>query len=169
MAQFIYSIGALSSMMLFSFLILVSRNATQQIIYVNELSTQVTGIADEVLDLIDSPDIVYDSNTGTLGAWKTTTGELSSYDSFGGCKVLSACVDVDDFHGLKATRTHQGLDYSVAITVSYVSTTNPDSVVTTPTLSKLVTVEVKSGAVIINGDSLSASISRVITYDQPGI
>jgi len=117
-----------------------------------------------VLNLIDSPKINFDSKTAGLRAYEASVDSLTASSSFGGCTVVTSCRDVDDFDGLSITGTKQGLAYRASIDVDYVSRTNPDSVVSSPTMSKRVTVTVSSTSVFVASDSVSGVISRIIPY-----
>lgn len=164
MAEYIYTIGALAGVMLLSIMINEGRTLGQRQIFVNEVSTQMVDVATTVLDEIDRPDLPFDSKTAGLHAFETLADSLTSPNAFGGCNVMSTCGDVDDFHGMHMKIANRGLEYRVSIDVAYVSRSNPDSIVTTPTMSKMVTVNVTASSVLIGNDSLSASISRVIPY-----
>jgi len=164
MAQYIYLMGALAGIILFSMMMGGGRMLSQRQVFVNEASTQTMGVANEILDLIDRPGIEFDSGTAGLQAWEADLDGLTPPEEFGGCDAIEACDDVDDFDGLNVTITNQGMNYDVAIEVMYVSRSNPDSVVTTPTMSKRVSVTIEASSVLMGNDSPTATISRVITY-----
>jgi len=164
MAQYIYSMGALLGILLFSMMMNQGRVLSQQQNFVNEASTQMMGIADGILDTIDRSDIPFDSGTAGQRVWEAKVDSLTPTSEFGGCGTIASCHDIDDFDGLTQSVSNQGMNFDVAISVEYVSRSNPDSVVATPTFSKRVSVTVTATSVLIGADSPHATISRVIPY-----
>jgi len=164
MAQYIYSMGALIGILLFSMMMNQGRMLSQRENFVNETSTQMMGIADEILDKIDRSDILFDSKTAGQRVWQAKVDSLTQPNGFGGCSTITSCKDIDDFDGLTLTLQNQGMNYDVSVSVDYVSRSNPDSVVATPTFSKRVSVTVTAASVLVGHSSPSTTISRVIPY-----
>jgi hypothetical protein len=148
---------------------------TQDRMVVNEVATDLSGVAYSILDFIGRTP--FDENTDESKVPQpveypviTSTSQLTAAASFGGCGSLTLvpedCDDLDDFHGLTGTRTVGGLDYTFAVTVRYVDPANPNTVVGAPTYAKEVAVVVQNPYLTLNGAPMPVRMTRVHTYNR---
>ncbi|MFV1981329.1 MAG: hypothetical protein ACC655_09270, partial [Rhodothermia bacterium] len=96
-----------------------------------------------------------------------SAAQLTPESSFGGCLDYSLCGDLDDFDGMIVTRGAGGLDYDATIEVKYVDENDPMVETGIQTFAKKVRIAVTQGSLIIGGEPLSTSYSRVFIYDKP--
>ena len=173
--QLLYSIAALAIVMVFSLTFRGSMISSNQQVFLNEIGTQLTGVAYDVLEDIGRKDLAFDRNTNESLmtppiTYPVITSRLQlTYEGsaeWGNCIQYEACEDVDDFHGIRDTATVEGIIYVFDVSVQYVSETDPDSKSYTPTYAKEVTVEVWTPWFLAGNDTLRTTLSRIFTYER---
>lgn len=173
MHQFIYAIAAMGVAMVLSLsLSSGSRNAAQRA-YINEAATQLSGVAYGVLEDIERSTIAFDAKTDESRYSKPITfplvkhaSELTPESEFGGCVAYEACRDVDDFDGLQITRTSQDYEFVVTLSVRYVAESDPTQPLGSQSFAKRVSATVTHPTIMINGDPLRVTVSRIVTYHR---
>lgn len=173
MTQLIYSISALGIVVVVAVSMQRSSGATEQVVYTNEVLTQLVSVGRDVVDDIARRDLPFDAKVDpdrlpsvAVRPYVHSASELTPADEFGGCTDFEACLDVDDFHKLDPplTGVRNGLDFTANIEVEYVSATDPNTKSGSQTFAKEITVTVESSSIVLNGKPVSASYSRVLTY-----
>jgi disulfide oxidoreductase YuzD len=173
MHQFIYALAALGLTMILSLNLSNGARRTAQSVFINEAATQLSGVAYDVLEDIERAGIAFDKETDESRHPKPvmfplvkTSGELTPVAQFGGCVDFDACRDVDDFDGLQITRTTQNHVYLIDFSVRYVDESNPTEVASTQTFAKRISAKVTHPSIMINGEPLQVTISRIVTYHR---
>ncbi|MFQ5628730.1 MAG: hypothetical protein ACE5I1_08215 [bacterium] len=148
---------------LFSLLVL-NINATssrgQEALQETEIAHTAISIAQRFLEEAKSKK--FDANVGTGIDPATFPGTFTSACCLGHHPTNESYPnfnDVDDYHNFNQTINVQGMDFLVAISVAYVSDTNPEQPAGTETFFKKMTVKISS-------DWLSHSITlkQVVSY-----
>ena len=139
----------------------------------NEVVTELTGAGYSVLEFIGRR--AFDENTDEskidplVYPVITGTGQLTSIAGFGGCASLTladpGCDDIDDFDGVTVDVDHGEFVYEVVVDVQYV---DPQTAVPSgsPTYAKEVTLTLTNPYVLIGGQPLQVTVSRVFTYGR---
>jgi hypothetical protein len=173
MTQLIYSISALSIAVVFAVSMERSSNSGDQAIYTNEVLTQLVTVGRDVVDDIARKDLPFDEKTDPNRIPQPATypyvlspDNLTPESGFGGCVDFDACLDVDDFDGMTLEGTRNGLHYTASIDVHYVPLDDPNGTPSGNTWAKEITVHVESTSILFNGEPVSTSYSRVITYPR---
>lgn len=180
--QLLYSVAALAIVMVFSLAFRGNMIASNQKVFLNEIGTQLTGVAYDVLDDIGRKDLAFDRNTNESlltppinyplingCSENTSPGSINwGCSNCGGCTdaFYDGCQDIDDFHGFSGADTVRGILYEFDISVQYVSETDPDDNAVGVTCHKEVTVDVVAPWFPVGNDTLRTSLSRVFTYDR---
>lgn len=177
MTQLVYALGAIAVLMLFTTSIQRSGLAGEHEMYLTETRTRMLGVARETVDRITRMELPFDDETnpdgGADGVYPYVTDPvyLTATSSFGGCSLastyaLSTCLDLDDFDGASVSDTADGIPVDITFEVVYVDTLT-GALSASPTFAKMLTATVRSGALLINGDSVEVSYSRVFGYPNP--
>lgn len=165
-SQVIYSLLALTIVGILGFSVSRGLMSVGQRAYQNETLTQVSGVANEILEDIGSR--AFDANT--ISSVPGSVSELTAVAGFGGgCDPEVSCIDIDDFDGKTLYREREGLDFTVDVRVEYVDQDDPTLVSSTPTFAKQVTLSITTPYVYKenNPDSLiTMQMSRVFTYNR---
>jgi hypothetical protein len=138
----------------------------------NEVRTQMTGAAIDVIDDIDRQNVAFDRLTREVGMEPsdfplvTSASQLTPEDSFGGCSDFALCLDVDDFDDMILTRRVGDFIYDISIDVHYVDEANPNSQTGYQTFAKEVAVTVSHPAIVVGRDPLMVTIRRVFAYNR---
>jgi hypothetical protein len=175
MSQLIYSLAALVTVILFSLSMNQGMNSEHTSMYATEILSQMSGVAEDIIDDVGRRALPFDSKVDPEFVIVPELGypivlsatQITPEGSFGGCLAYDLCADLDDFHGLTVVRSVGGLDFEAAIEVVYVDEDNPMYETGIQTFAKKVTITVTQGAVVIGGEPLTTSYSRVFTYDKP--
>lgn len=170
--QAFYGLIAMGIVALLGLTMQRSINGNQQRIVVNEVATDLSGVAIEVLEHVGSKayDAKTDTNKVTTFPAVTTYYELTDPSDglqWGACNNYLLCDDVDDFDGMMMTWTKDGLVYDIAIDVEYVDPDNPD-VATGKSFAKSVEVAVTNPYMKIGSSNtpLTINMYRVFTYQR---
>lgn len=169
-AQVLYTIGALAMAAVLSYMMLFGVTTTAQRTYRNEILTQLTGVAVEILEDIGSHAFDNRTREDLYPEQATDSTEFTAAGAFGGVSAATcdtSCMDIDDFHGLTLTRSREGVDFSVDIAVQYVDANNPTYAASSKSFAKEVTVVITNPNIyrFNNPDSLiQIEISRVFSY-----
>jgi len=173
MQHFIYLIAAVLLTVTMSSNLMKSTRSASERVFINEVETQLTGVAYDVLENIERRGIPFDESTDESQLPKPVkfpvvrvASELTPASEFGGCNDYDICTDVDDFHGMTITKTTQGTTFVVALSVRYVSESDPTIPVGSQTFTKEITARVSIPSVLINGIPISVSVSRLVTYHR---
>jgi hypothetical protein len=175
MSSLIYAILAILLLMFLGLNMTRGQLRTQDKMVVNEVATELSGVAYSVLDFIGrrpfdertdeskiTPPIVYPVIT--------STSQLTPAANFGGCTSMALvavqCDDVDDYHLLTGSTTVGGLTYSYAISVRYVNPANPSQAAGSQTYAKEVSVTVQNPYLTMNGAPLPVVMRRVFSYNR---
>lgn len=141
--------------------------------YLNEAVTQLTGVAYDVLEDIERQGIAFDKRTDESRYSKPimyplvrSSSDLTPVTEFGGCTDFNACKDLDDFDGLEITRTTQGFEYVINLSVRYVNEEVPTEESLSQTFAKRVSATVAHPSIVVNGKPLTVTISRIVTYHR---
>ncbi len=162
----IYAVIAVLIAGMLNYFVLVGSKAVEGRQYQNEILTQVSGVAHEVLDQIGARP--FDARTDTLLYPDPPSGpqELTAESYFGGeCDPYLNCLDIDDFHG-KTMVIQRGTSYSVTVDVKYVDELDPTMLAGTQTFAKLVTLTIENTYIRdpVEDKPWAINISRVYTY-----
>jgi hypothetical protein len=182
MTQLIYAISALGIVALIALSMQRSSGSSEQQVYTNEVLTQLVSIGRDVVDDIARQDLPFDATVDPERLPSSATypyvhgeSELTAESDFGGCHGadLSTCEDIDDFHYRDGddpiSGERNGLEYEATISVKYVDVDSPNddpSHASGKSFAKQITVTVESAAIQVNGEPISASYSRVLTYPR---
>ena len=166
-AQLIYAVSAVA--MAGALSLSVSRGifASKQLAFRNQMLTQVSGVANEILEDIGSTPFDDRTRPGNFPAPPNSAAELTQLSNFGGnCDPEATCDDIDDFHGKSFSREPGGIPFNVDVSVKYVSEDDPASVETAPTFAKEVTLTITTPYVYRGtlDHPIKIVISRVFTY-----
>ncbi|HUF09916.1 MAG TPA: hypothetical protein VMO47_11380 [Rhodothermales bacterium] len=169
-SQVIYALAALVIAGILSFQFLLGSRATNSRVYSNEILTQVSGVATEIIENIGSR--AFDHFTREdLYPPPDSAGQLTDPGDFGwggspeACDTL--CMDIDDFHNVTFQKEHDGIDFEVTVTVRYVDPDNPETVVAGKSFAKEVLLGITNPNIYREGnpDSLiTMEVGRVFTY-----
>ncbi len=170
--QAFYGLIAMAIVALVGLTMQRSINGNQQRIVVNEVATDLSGVAVEVLEHIGSKafDARTDTNKVTVFPAVTSASQLTSptdATEWGACTNYQLCEDIDDFDGMMLTRNRDGLEYQITIDVEYVDPDNPD----TPSgksYAKAVEVAVSNPYMKVGSSNtpLTVNMYRVFTYQR---
>ncbi|MGA7306768.1 MAG: hypothetical protein WBW88_17985 [Rhodothermales bacterium] len=173
MHQFIYALAALGVTMVLSLTMSNGSRRAAQRIYINEAVTQLSGVAYDVLEDIERSGIAFDERTDESRFAKPiqfplvkSSSDLTPETEFGGCTEYTACKDIDDFDGMEITRTTQDYSYDIGLSVRYVNESVPSEVSTSQTFAKRIDATVKHPSITINGEPLTVTVSRIVTYHR---
>jgi len=96
--QTFYSLIAIALVGLLALSLHRATKGLQQRMVVNEVATQLSGVAVEILERIGQEP--FDSKTDTTKVFKfpavTDPGQLTNAAAFGGCMDFNACEDIDE-------------------------------------------------------------------------
>jgi hypothetical protein len=171
-SQFIYAIAALAAVILFAVNTRHAGVSVEQDTYLTEAHTRMLGVAKQSLEQISRMELPFDAMTNAdlrnqyeVFPYVDSPAELTSAGAFGGCNEIGpSCMDLDDFHGINLKNLDAGgLPYDLEISVAYVDTVD-GSPSMSQTFAKEITATVSTGAVLVAGDSVSVSYSRVFAY-----
>jgi len=166
----IYALAALAMTGILSFQFLLDSAAIRTRVYSNEILTQVSGVANEIIEDIGTRAFDNRTREDLYADAPTSETELTASGNFGGVALANcdtSCKDIDDFHGLTFTRNRDGIDFDVSITVRYVDPDNPDVEAFTQTYAKEVILTITNPNIyrLNNPDSLvQIEIGRVFSY-----
>lgn len=170
-AQVIYALAALAIASILSFQFLISSRAANSQIHSNEILTQVSGVATDMIEWIGSTAFDNRTREDLYSDPPSSADSLTASGGFGGIANAEACdslcMDIDDFHGLTFAEQYDGIDFDVEVTVRYVDPSNPDSVVVGPSFAKEVILGITNPNIYRGGnpDSLvTIEVGRVFTY-----
>jgi hypothetical protein len=173
MHQFIYALAALGMTMVLSLNLSNGSRRTAERMFVNEAVTQLSGVAYDVLEDIERSGIAFDQRTDESRYAKPIqfplvkrASDLTPEAQFGGCQDYSVCKDVDDFHGMQLVRQTQDFQFVVDLSVRYVDEGNPTELAGTQTFAKRISATVTHPSIVINGNPLRVTISRIVTYHR---
>ena len=170
-SQVIYALAALVIAAILSFQFLLGSRTTNARVHSNEILTQVSGVATEVIEDIGSRAFDNRTREDLFETPPDSAGDLTDPGDFGwggtpeACDTL--CMDIDDFHGLTFQEEHDGIDFEVTVTVRYVDPDNPETVVGGKSFAKEVILEITNPNIFFenNPDSLlTIEVGRVFTY-----
>ncbi len=177
MVQTLYGFIAIGLVMLLSLNLLRAATSTEQRMILNEVATQVTGIAVDLMEHLGNK--AFDENTDETGIEPSdfplvTSPSMLTPDNgpdWGGCPSLydNTCNDIDDFDGMTIERDVEGLAYRAAIEVRYVNETSPNTTSGVSTYAKEVVITVTTPAyrhLLIGGAPLEVRLSRVFAYKR---
>lgn len=135
---------------------------------VNEVSTQASGVAVDVIEHISRLPFDAKTDTSKVFVWPpvTSPAALTSEGSFGGCVSYGACESIEEFDGFTFPVIRDGFRYDVTVDVVYVLEDNPSTYSATQTYAKQVTVSVASPHLNIGSGPMTLQMRRVITYDK---
>ena len=172
-AQVIYALAALAMTGILSFQFLLGSAAIRTRVYSNEILTQVSGVANEIIEDIGTRAFDNRTREDLYNEAPTSASELTASGDFGGVVLAnyancdSSCLDIDDYHGLTFVRNRDGIDFVVAISVRYVDPDNPEVEAFTQTYAKEVILTITNPNIyrFNNPDSLiQIEIGRVFGY-----
>lgn len=173
MSQLIYAIAALAAVTLFSVSMRHTGVSTEQEMYLTEARSRMLGVARESVEKISRMEVPFDANTNPdnlseyiVFPYVDSPSELTPSSAFGGCDsdMVTNCFDLDDFDGVhQEDQEENGLPYDLDVSVAYVDTLD-GSESSSQTYAKEVTVTITSSAVVIGGEPVSVSYSRVFAY-----
>jgi hypothetical protein len=176
MSSLIYAILAILMLMFLGLNMTRGQLRTQDKILLNEVATELSGVAYSILDFIGRRP--FDENTDESKVPQpveypviTDVSELTAENNFGGCTAMAlvdpTCDDIDDFDGLTGTTTVGGLTYSYVVNVRYVNPANPATTSGgNPTYAKEVEVTVQNPYLTMNGAPLPVTLRRVFSYNR---
>ena len=166
-SQMIYSIAAVAMAGALSLSVSRGSVAGKKQVIRHQLVSQVSGVANEILEDIGSKPFDYRTSEANFPTPPNSAAELTQVSNFGGnCDPELDCADIDDFHGKTLSRLPGGLPFDVAVTVSYVNEDDPNATASVPTFAKEVTLTITS-PFIYHGrpdNLIPITISRVFTY-----
>jgi len=168
--QTFYSLIAIALVGLLALSLHRGTKGLQQRMIVNEVATQLSGVAVETLERIGQEP--FDAKTDTTKVSKfpavTDPSQLTNAADFGGCFDFELCEDIDDFDGLIIVRDYETLRFTVTIGVRYVLEDQPDIPSAGPTYAKEVSVSVANPRMWFFDPSnkLTVTMSRVFTYQK---
>jgi len=153
---------------LLSFTVSQSQRGSQRRMAFNEVSTQASGVAVDVIEYISRMPFDVNTDTSKVFVWPpvTTANGLTAEGDFGGCGNFIACESVEQFDGVSFTRKRDGFQFNVSIDVRYVDEDNPTLATGYQTFAKEVTVNVANPHMTIGGNPVTLQMRRVITYDK---
>jgi hypothetical protein len=172
--QVFYGILAMMVLGILSLTMNRSIYGTETQMVVNEYSTQMTGIAGEVLDQVGS--LPYDAITLSGIIVKTTSALSDPILGAPACSInkdtavdqyFKGCLAMNDLHGKNGTRMVGGLPFDVEVRMWYVD--NAGNKLTSGTsFKKEVRVLVKTGDLRVgaNNDSLKIEVFRTFSYPR---
>lgn len=173
MRQVIYAVSALMGMLILSLNMGRGARVTAHRVFLNEVETQLAGVAYDVLENIERRGVAFDEATDESQFPKpikfpvvNDASELTPASDFGGCSDYSLCNDVDDFHGLTITRYTQGTQYEITLSVRYVDENDPTVQSPGQSFVKEISVMVTNPSVRINGEPVSVVIPRIVSYHR---
>lgn len=172
--QVIYAFAAVAVAAILSFQFLVGSAASRNQVYKNEILTQVSGVAIDMIEDIGTRAFDERTREDLHDDAPASADELTAPANFGGVSAAAcdtACLDIDDFHGLSFTRENNGQIFDVEVEVRYVDPSNPDSVTTTKQFAKEVVLSISNQHIYRknNPDSLVViEVGRVFTYNRVG-
>ena len=171
-SQLTYAFAAVAMAAVLSFQFFVGSSIARSQIYKNEILTQVSGVATEILEDIGASAFDNRTREDLFETPPAGAGALTPAASFGGVSAedcASLCLDIDDFHGLTFREEHGGFDFDVSIAVRYVNPDDPEQSSGTNTFAKEVILRITNSNIYHAGrpDSLMPiEIGRVFTYLQ---
>lgn len=183
MTQLIYAVSALGIVVIVAVSMQRSSGSNEQDVYTNEVLTHLVTIGRDIVDDIAKQNLPFDKavDPDRLPSSATypyihSSDELTDVTdaNFGGCSNFSLCQDIDDFHtgdGDPIEGERNGIEYEATITVQYVTEDDPNTKLSgigtgNKSLAKEITVTVSTQAIQVNGEPISASYSRVLTYPR---
>lgn len=170
MVQTLYGILAMSMLALLTLTLNNSIHSNDQEMMMNEISSHVTGMADELFDEISG--LSYDS--ATLSDQNLVTRDvLSDEETFGteNCEPennFSGCWVMNDLHGATMEHTVGGITYHMEISLRYVDESDPTQDSSTPTFSKMAEIRISSPDLYIGSSSnpLTVVLDRLYNYPR---
>ncbi|HEY5564002.1 MAG TPA: hypothetical protein VIL33_00335 [Rhodothermia bacterium] len=172
-SQVIYALAALVIAAILSFQFLLGSRTANSRVHSNEILTQVSGVATEIIEDIGSRAFDNRTREDLFETSPDSAGELTDPADFGTLSPYSMeecdslCMDIDDYHGQIFQAEHDGIDFEVGITVRYVDPDNPETVSGGKTFAKEVILGITNPNIYREGnpDSLiTIEVGRVFTY-----
>ena len=170
--QAFYGLIAMAIVALIGLTMQRSINGNQQRIVVNEVATDLSGVAIEIIEHIGTKAFDAKTDTNKVTTFPAVTSHYELTDpsdglEWGGCTNYLLCEDVDDFDGMMFTWTKNELIYDVTIDVIYVDPDNPD-VASGKSFAKSVEVAVTNPYMKIGSSNtpLTINMYRVFTYQR---
>jgi len=178
MTQVIYAIAALGIVAVIALSMQRSSGKSEQSVYTNEVLTQLVTVGRDVVDDIARQNLPFDAavdperlpSSATYPYVHDPNGLTDTNSTeWGNCLSFELCKDIDDFDQLDIEGERNGLEYTATISVRYAVVEDPNS---TPSdfggrsFAKEITVTVETDAIQVNGEPISASYSRVLTYPR---
>ena len=171
----IYAVLAIMLVGIFSMNMHRSMHHSQNKMVVNEIVTELTGAGYDMLEMIGR--LPFDEHSDETKKSPltypviTTPGQLTPPGSFGGCTAINievtACDDIDDFHGIPTfTIDVDGLEYEADVNVRYVLYNDPDTPAGAQSYAKEVRLTITNPYLLIGGDPLEVNVRRVFTYNR---
>jgi|GEM_PF-3004225 len=170
MVQTLYGILAMSMLALLTLTLNNSIHSNDREMMMNEISSHVTGMADELFDHISG--LSYDS--ATLSDQNLVTRDvLSDEETFGteNCQPennFSGCWVMNDLHGATIDHTVGGITYQMEVSLRYVEENDPTVDSSTPSFSKMVEIRISSPDLYIGSSSnpLTVVLDRLYNYPR---
>ena len=172
----IYAVLAIMLVGVFSMNMHRSMHQAQHKMVLNEVTTELTGAAYDVLEHIGRQPFDENTNEQKISPLVypiiTAENQLTQAGGaeWGTCTSLSVtadtCDDLDDFDGVATTVVVDGFQYDVEIDVAYVDPANPNSLPGTRTYAKQVAVTISNTYIRVGGQPLEVTIKRVFTYNR---
>lgn len=174
-SQIIYGVLALGVIGLLTLLMGRSQQTAYHQIHQNEMRTQVTGVATEILEDIGSHPFDFYTEDGQGWDEGNPPGSAAEITADGGAEWGNDCTpfvdcDIDDFDNPNVgtfTRDRNGVEFEVTTDVQYVEEDDPTKPAAAQTWMKEVTLTITSPDIYFQGhpDSLvEMQMSRVFSY-----
>lgn len=170
----IQTLYGLLAMMMVALLTLTMNNAIHSNgsrMMMNEVSSQVTPIADEIFEQIGQ--YPYDSATLSGQFITDPASMLADADAFGSASCdpnnrYEGCEKMHDLHGTTALREVDGMPFEIDIEFEYVNDSDPTQASSIPTFSKKVTLTITSPYIYVgsSADPLQIALTRVYSYPR---
>jgi hypothetical protein len=173
MAQTLYGLIALALVSMLALNLQRGTTNTQQRQIVNEVATQVTGVAGEVFDHIARDSVFFDKYVYDTRFLFPTCGRTTSASVFTPKAAFVSAASyatsryVEGFDSMQVTIDRDDIEYVVGIAVDYVDpvTLAPSA---TPTFAKEVTLTISSPLLFLKtpDSPVEVTMRRVLEYDR---
>jgi hypothetical protein len=185
MAQMLYTIAAIMILAVVVMMMNVKIHNTNDRMMFSELSLDMTGVGNEILDHIETMHF----NQGTISCMVVPVEELSTTFGTDACDPddenaecaacnpnanYADCFTVGDFHGAEATRIRSRVfagevvqtTYRVSdIRVEFVAEDAPHAVSASPTFAKRVRLNVSTPVLVdASGNEIAIEMARIYTH-----
>lgn len=163
-----YALLAMAIIALIAFTVSTSTRRSDQRMTFNEVSTQASGVAVDVIEHISRLPFDVATDTSKVSVWPpvSSPAALTPAANFGGCVSYNTCESIEEFHGFAFPVVRDNFRYDVSVDVAYVDEDNPSVYSANQTYAKQVTVSVASPHMNIGNGPLTLQMRRVITYDK---